>query len=396
MCYNKRRNCDIYREKHVMKTYFDEVKKNFGFGFMRLPLLGNGEIDCNQTKQMVDLFLENGFNYFDTAHGYLSGKSEIALRECLVERYPRDSFVLANKLTASYFNTEADIKPFFFSQLKICGVDFFDFYLMHAQSRENYSHFKDCRAYEQAFELKAAGKIKHVGLSFHDTSDFLDKILTDYPAVEFVQIQFNYLDCDDPAVQSRQCYEVCRRHGKPVIVMEPVKGGNLVNLPQKAADVFAELKSGSAASYAIRYAAGFDGIFMTLSGMSNLEQMRDNISFMKDFRPLSDKENDAVKRVKSIFAEMHSIPCTACRYCVDGCPKSISIPDLFACKNAQNIHNDWNSKFYYKQRTARGGKASDCIECGKCEKVCPQHLPVRKLLKELAAQFEVPDTDEDD
>lgn len=206
-----------------MASYFSEIKKNFGFGCMRLPMKG-GEIDYDETKKMVDCFLENGFNYFDTAHGYLNTKSEIAVRECLTKRYPRDKYILADKLTEPYFKTEADVRPFFESQLEACGVEYFDFYLMHAQCASNFGHFKKCRAYEQAFELKKEGKVRHVALSFHDTADVLDKILTEYPDVEAVQIQLNYLDFDDPAVQSKKCYDVCRKHNKPVIVMEPVKG----------------------------------------------------------------------------------------------------------------------------------------------------------------------------
>lgn len=206
------------------------IRKNFGFGCMRLPMDGEN-VNIPETKQMVDAFLDAGFNYFDTAHGYLQGKSETALRECLTSRYPRERYILTDKLTANFFKTEADIRPFFESQLAACGVEYFDFYLMHAQGAGNYPHFRECHAYETAFRLKAEGKVRHVGISFHDTAEVLEQILTDYPDIEVVQIQFNYLDYDDPAVQSRRCYEVCRKHGKPVIVMEPVKGGNLVNLP---------------------------------------------------------------------------------------------------------------------------------------------------------------------
>ena len=208
----------------------EHIRKNFGFGCMRLPMDGEN-VNIPETKQMVDAFLDAGFNYFDTAHGYLQGKSETALRECLTSRYPRERYILTDKLTANFFKTEADIRPFFESQLAACGVEYFDFYLMHAQGAGNYPHFRECHAYETAFRLKAEGKVRHVGISFHDTAEVLEQILTDYPDIEVVQIQFNYLDYDDPAVQSRRCYEVCRKHGKPVIVMEPVKGGNLVNLP---------------------------------------------------------------------------------------------------------------------------------------------------------------------
>lgn len=355
---------------------------------MRLPMK-NGEVDEEEFKQMIDAFLDGGFNYFDTAHGYLQGKSETALRDCLVARYPRNRFVLTNKLTNFYFKNEAEVRPFFESQLKICGVDYFDFYLMHAQSKENFAFFKKCRAYEQALEWKKEGKIRHFGISFHDTAEVLEQILFEYPQIEVVQIQLNYVDYDDPAVQSRKCLEVCNRFHKPVIVMEPVKGGNLVRLPEEARKYLEELGTASTASYAIRFAAGCEGVFMTLSGMSDRTQMNDNLSFMKDFTPLNEKERRAIDRVCAVFRSMHLIPCTACRYCTEGCPKKISIPDLFSCMNAKNIYHDWNADYYYTQvYTKNNGKASACIGCGKCEKACPQHLPIRSLLKEVAKQFE--------
>ena len=326
----------------------EKIKKNFGFGCMRLPMQGE-DVDIEQTKQMVDTFLAQGFNYFDTAHGYIQGKSELALKECLTSRHNREDYILTNKLSEGYFKTQADIRPFFQSQLEACGVDYFDFYLMHSQGSTNYQHFKDCRAYETAFELKAEGKVRHVGISFHDRAEVLDQILTEYPQIEVVQIQFNYLDYDDIAVQSRKCYEVCRKHGKPVLVMEPVKGGSLVNLPEEAKKVLDDLHGGSPASYAIRFAAGFPGMMMVLSGMSNMEQMKDNLSYMRDFKPLNETELAAVNKVQEIFHKMNMIPCTACRYCVEGCPKQISIPDLFAIMNIKQLHHDWNADYYYEE-----------------------------------------------
>lgn len=355
---------------------------------MRLPMNGT-EVDTAEFSRMVDTFLENGFNYFDTAHGYVATKSETALRECLTSRYPRERYILTDKLTNFYFRQESDIRPFFESQLKACGVDYFDFYLMHAQSAEIFAMFKRCRAYEIALELKEEGKIRHFGISFHDRAEVLDQILTEYPQVEVVQIQLNYVDWDDPAVESRKCYEVCRKHGKPVIVMEPCKGGNLTDLPEDAKAVFDALGGGSPASYAIRFAAGHEGILMVLSGMSNLAQMQDNLSFMKDFKPLNEKEQEAVAKVCEIFRSKNLVPCTACRYCTAGCPKKISIPDLFACLNAKKVFQNWNTDYYYTNvHTVNNGKASACIGCGKCEAACPQHLPIRDLLKQVAAEFE--------
>lgn len=366
----------------------DGVKKNFGFGCMRLPMV-NGEVDIEEMNKMVDAFLENGFNYFDTAHGYLQGKSEKALKTSLADRYDRSRFILTNKLTNFFFKKEEEIRPFFEQQLKDCGVEYFDYYLMHAQGADNFRFFKNCKAYETAFALKAEGKIKHVGISFHDKADVLEQILTEYPQIEVVQIQFNYVDYDDPAAESRKCYEICRKYGKPVIVMEPVKGGNLVNLPQSAKDIFNKLGENSPASYAIRFAAGFDGIDMVLSGMGSLQQMADNISYMKEFQPLNDNEMEAVRKVQEIFKGMNLIPCTACRYCEAGCPKKIAIPDLFAVMNTKQIYHDWNADYYYNNvHTSLGRKASDCVKCGRCEKACPQHLEIRRLLEDVAKEFE--------
>ncbi len=360
----------------------------FGFGCMRLPMK-NGEVDYEQFNLMIDTYMDAGFNYFDTAHGYINGKSELALKDCLVARYPRDSFILTDKLTVSYFNSEEAIRPFFMQQLKDTGVEYFDYYLMHAQDRHNYEHFKKHRAYEIAQELKSEGKIKHVGISFHDTSDVLDMILTEHPEIEIVQIQFNYMDINNPSVQSKKAYDICRKHGKPILIMEPIKGGGLVNLPETAKAVFDKLDpNASYASYALRFAASFEGVYKVLSGMSTIEQMNDNISFMKDFKPFTDEEHEAVVKVREILESLDRIDCTACRYCVDGCPMNISIPDLFGCYNDKKVFNDWNSSYYYGVHTKGKGNASDCIECGQCENICPQKLPIIKLLKDVAATFE--------
>lgn len=363
--------------------------RNFGFGFMRLPMLETEEVDTAKLSAMVDLFLSEGFTYFDTAHGYVGGKSEIALKECLTSRYPREAYVLTDKLTGAYFEKEADILPLFENQLELTGVSYFDYYLLHALTQTAYDKFIRCKAFDAVKKLKAEGKIKHIGISFHDKPAVLEKILTENPEIEVVQIQFNYADYDNPSIESYAVYKVCEKFGKPVIVMEPCKGGGLVNLPDEAKAILDALGSSSYASYCIRYAASFPNIFMVLSGMSNLEQMRDNLGFMKEFKPFTDEEFSAVKQVRKILNAQDSIACTACRYCVDGCPKHISIPELFGCYNAKKQFKDWNSDFYYNVNTSMGkGKASDCIKCGKCEKICPQHLPIRHLLEQTALTFE--------
>jgi predicted aldo/keto reductase-like oxidoreductase len=336
---------------------------------------------------MIEAFFAAGFNYFDTAHGYLQGKSEKAVKDCLTRRYPREKYLLANKLSNPYFEKEEDIRPFFENQLEWCGVEYFDFYLMHAQNANNYKKYKACRAYEIARELKEEGKIRHIGLSFHDSAEVLDMILTENPFVEFVQIQFNYLDFENVGVQSRLCYEVCRKHNKPVIVMEPVKGGSLVNLPEKAQKVLDDIRTGSNASYAIRFAASFEGMFMVLSGMSNMEQMADNLSFMTDFKKLTDAEFKALTVVCNCIREQHLIACTACRYCEEGCPKQIAIPDLFSAVNAKK-RGEEGAEARYASYTENRGKASDCIRCAKCERICPQKLPIRTLLVEVAKAFD--------
>ena len=365
---------------------FNEVKKNFGFGLMRLPMK-DGAIDNAELCEMVDLFIERGFNYFDTAHGYHNGLSEKAVRECISTRYPREAYVLTNKLSSSYFKTYEDIRPYFEKQLEECGVEYFDFYLMHAQDKKHFEKYKKHNAYEAALEFLAEGKIKHFGISFHDRAEVLEEILTAYPQIEVVQIQFNYVDYDDAAVQGRKVYDVCRKFNKPIIVMEPVKGGSLVNLPKEAQSVLSALNGGSNASYAIRFAASFDDVFMVLSGMGNMAMMRDNLSYMEDFKPLSDVELDAVWRVRDIFNAQKLIPCTECRYCMEVCPKQIPIPNFFASLNDHKRFNDWNSSYYYEIHS-KSVKASDCIKCGKCEAICPQHLNIRELLDEVAKSFE--------
>ena len=362
-----------------MNPFFPEIKRNFGFGMMRLPM-AEDKVDLAMTTDMVDAFLAAGFNYFDTAHPYIQGQSETAIRDCLVKRYPRDSYILTNKLSGSYFEKEEEIRPLIELQLAQCGVEYFDFLLMHAMSAERHEKYLKTRAYDIAQELKGEGKLCHVGISFHDTAEVLDKILTDRPEIEVVQLQMNYVDMDDPRVQGRACYEVCRKHGKPVIVMEPVKGGSLVNLPETATSL---MTSSSPASYAIRYVAGFENVMMVLSGMSNMEQMTDNLSYMTDFRPLNQEELAVIDQVRTIYQSEHRVPCTACRYCTDGCPAGIPIPDVFQCFNDSHRGEEGAAAVY----AGFANNASACVGCGQCEAVCPQQLQIRQLLKAVEKRF---------
>ncbi len=368
---------------------FDQ-KRRFAFGCMRLPMKGN-EVDIEQFKQMVDAFIQAGFTYFDTAHGYIEGKSELAIKEALSSRYPRDAYSLTNKLTEPYFSCEEDIEPFFMSQLKACGVEYFDYYLMHAQNRKNVQHFDRCKAYEKAVELKNRGLIKHIGISFHDSADVLDDILTRHPMVEVVQIQFNYLDYHSASIQSKACYDVCVKHNKPILVMEPVKGGSLVNLPEEARAIFDKLGGGSYASYAIRFVLNHPQVAMVLSGMSDMQQMLDNISYTADFKPLTPAEEKAIEEVRAVFESTKAIGCTKCRYCVEQnqCPMNIRIPEAFAAYNARVSFKEWSAGRFYRDEVVKAGfgRPEECIECGGCEAACPQHLPIRELLKDVAKEF---------
>lgn len=370
-----------------MNKFFNEINKNFGFGCMRLPMLNEKDVDFDQVSIMVDDFIKQGFNYFDTAHVYIGGQSEEAIKRCLATRYKRDQFVLTNKLSPNCFNSEEDIVPFLNMQLEACGVEYFDFYLMHALNKTSYENkYKRFNAFKVAEQLKKEGKIKHIGMSFHDSAEVLDLILTEQPCIECVQIQLNYLDYEDASIQSRQCYEVCVKHHKPVIIMEPVKGGSLIRLPNEAFEVLKGLNV-SAPNLAIRFAASHNQVMMVLSGMSNIEQMNDNLSFMKDFKPLNNNEFEGASKIAAIIRAKHMIACTGCRYCVDGCPKNIMIPDLFACYNANKYYGDKNANGYYRQHTTNHGKPSECLKCGKCENSCPQHLHIRDLLVEVDKEF---------
>ena len=370
-------------------------EKKLGFGFMRLPLLdkeNQDSIDFEQLNRMVDRFLEKGFTYFDTAYMYHNFKSEIALRETLVKRHKRDTFTVASKLPTMFLKTEEYLPKIFNEQLEKCGVEYFDYYLIHNLGVENYKTAQRLKAFEFVQEKKAEGKVKKFGFSFHDKADLLDKILTEHPETEFVQLQINYIDWDSESIQSRRCYEVAEKHNVPVIVMEPVKGGTLVNIPEAADKLFKEYAPNlSTASWAIRFAASLPKVMMVLSGMSNFEQLEDNTEYMKDFIPFSEEEYKLVADVVDVLNKAISIPCTACNYCVDGCPKKIPIPKYFSLYNTdkQFISQGFSvQKVYYENLGKEYGKASDCIGCKKCEKSCPQHLPIVELLKDVKAHFE--------
>lgn len=361
---------------------FENVKRNFGFGCMRLPMT-EGEVDKVEFSKMIDTFIKAGFNYFDTAHGYIDGKSERAIKDCLTSRYKRDEYVIADKLSDWFFKTEAEIRPLFEEQLRICGVEYFDFYLFHALNRNSYKKHKECNSFEIVKELKAKGKIRHIAMSFHDTADILDMILSEQPEIEAVQLQINYLDYDDPGVQSQKCYDVAVKHGKKVIVMEPVKGGALVNLPAPAIAEFEKLGDAPPVSYALRYAASYPEVFMVLSGMGSMEMMESNIKTMYPFVPLSREELCATDKAREIIRKYNQIPCTKCRYCAEICPKNVPIADMFEVYNEYAL-----AKVSRRETGLRLNefeiKASDCIECGKCESICPQNIEIRQKLKKLA------------
>lgn len=367
---------------------FDEINKKLAFGCMRLPTK-DGAVDYDEFSKMIDYFIANGFNYFDTARPYHMGQSEIAVGKCLSARYPREKFLLADKLSAHLIKGEQDILPMFNDQLAKCGVEYFDFYLLHALSKARFDFLNGINTFAICAELKRQGKIRHLGISFHDSAEVLEYILTTRPEIEFVQLQLNYVDMDDEEVQAQKCYDVCVKHNKPVMVMEPVKGGRLATLTEPARKVFDELNGGSPASYAIRYCASKDNVEIVLSGMSNFAQLKDNVDVMKNFAPLSQQEQNAVEQVRQIIKSTPLLGCTGCKYCVEGCPKHINIPECFYCLDTHRLFGGTQPKAQYNRLIAKYGKASDCIKCGKCEQICPQKLHVRDLLAQVAKEFEL-------
>ena len=371
--------------------------KKLGFGLMRLPLTDandKGSIDIEALKEMVDTFMEQGFTYFDTAWMYCAFKSENAVKEALTDRYPRDRYTLTTKLHASYLKTKEDRDRIFEEQRQKTGVDYFDYYLIHAIDQELYSIYNEMDCFNWLIEKKKQGLVKHIGFSYHDSAEFLDQVLTEHPEMEFVQLQMNYLDWESAEVQSRKCYEVASKHGKPVIVMEPVKGGTLADVPAEVRERFAAYHPDlSVPSWAIRFVASLDNVAMVLSGMSNMEQLMDNISYMKEFVPMNAEETELVHKAAEMIKDSIAIPCTGCSYCTEGCPMQIAIPDLFRVynKSKRGEITDVEANEEYRQLTESGGKARECLACGQCQVACPQHLEIINYLKDVAKCMEKQD-----
>lgn len=370
--------------------------KKLGFGLMRLPRLDPNDaskVDIEQLKKMVDLFLEKGFTYFDTAWMYNAFASESAIKQALVDRHPRDSFTLATKLHSGFFDSLEGRDEIFQAQLEKTGAGYFDYYLIHGIEAGSYPKYEKFDCFNWLLEKKAQGLVKHAGFSFHDTPELLDEILTKHPQMEFVQLQINYLDWESPWIQARGCYEVARKHDVPIIVMEPVKGGTLAQLPPAAEKLFKDHDpSLSAASWAIRFAASLPGVMMVLSGMSDLPQVQDNLSFMEDFQPLTEEEKAMTFKAAEIINGQIAIPCTGCSYCTEGCPQHIAIPQYFSLYNEDMREAEskgWTINFTNYDTLAKTfGRAADCIACGQCEAVCPQHLPIIETLQKVSQRYD--------
>ena len=375
-----------------MERYLGESLPKLGFGLMRLPMLGDA-VDLRQTMEMTDRFLEAGFRYFDTAYGYLNGKSEAAARAALVERYPREDFLLATKLPAwAGAKTKEDAERMFYNSLARTGAGYFDFYLLHNLGPGRTEKFEEYRIWDFLAQRKREGLIRHLGFSIHDSAEALDRVLNAHPEAEFVQLQINYADWDSPTIQSRRCYETARAHGKPVIVMEPVKGGTLSVLPPRAAAPLRALRpDDSVSSWALRYAASLEGVITVLSGMSDLSQMEDNLKTMRDFAPLSREEYAALDETMAVIRATPTIPCTGCDYCAKDCPMHVGISDHFRAMNLWKVYgNLLAAKRNYEMeiRVCGHAPASACVGCGRCEAVCPQSIPIIQELRGVAAALE--------
>lgn len=365
--------------------------KKLGFGLMRLPLLDpkdNKSVDIEQTKTMVDTFLARGFTYFDTAWMYCGFESENAIREALVERHPRDSFTLADKLHSAFIKTKEDRDRVFEEQRKKTGVDYFDYYLLHDVTRDHYKVYEELDCFRWIKEKKQAGLVKHIGFSFHDNAEFLEEVIVKHRDLfEFVQLQINYLDWESERVQSRLCYEVARKYDLPIIVMEPVKGGTLAKVPDSVSAMFrAYHEDWSAPSWAIRFAAGLEGVMTVLSGMSSMEQLLDNTDYMTDFKPLNETEQKIVRTAADMINEKVAIPCTGCSYCTGDCPMGIDIPTFLALYNA-DMRGEDGARQEYAERAGRYGAPTSCIGCGQCEDICPQHLSIISDLVRVTEHF---------
>ena len=372
-------------------------EKKLGFGLMRMPQTdpaNAASVDLDQVCRMVDLFLERGFTYFDTAWMYNGFASETVAGKALVARHPRESFTLATKLHSAFFDSLEGRDKVFNAQLENTGAGYFDYYLLHGIEASMLPKYEQFDCFNWLLEKKAQGLVRHVGFSFHDTPELLDEILTKHPQMEFVQLQINYLDWESEWIQSRRCYEVAEKHGKPVIVMEPVKGGTLAKLPEEAEKLFKDHDPDlSIPSWAIRFVASLPNVMVVLSGMSSLEQMENNTGYMQDFKPLTEEEKELCHKAAGIINSQIAIPCTGCSYCTEGCPMHIAIPKYFSLYN-EDMREDleqkgWTVNFTnYKIVAQDFGLASSCIGCGQCESVCPQHLPIIENLKLVAAHFE--------
>jgi uncharacterized protein len=370
-------------------------EKKLGYGCMRLPLLNKEDqtsFDYELINKLFDTYLEKGFTYFDTAYTYHGYHAEEAIRKVLVERYHRATFQLATKMPLRDFKDSEDFERIFNEQLTNCGVDFFDFYLLHNMGSNVYEKCCKYGAFDFVLKKKAEGKIKVVGMSFHDTPELLEEILSKYAdGLDFLQLQINYMDWEQPNVQSRRCLEIANKYNKPVIVMEPCKGGTLVNVPKEAEKLMKDYNpAASTASWALRFAASQKGVFRVLSGMNSMEQVEDNTSFMVDFMPLNEEENAIIEKVTKIINENTAVQCTACEYCTHGCPKDIAIPNYFALYNSvMRTTGSFSSQMvYYNNIAINHGKASECIGCKQCEGACPQHLPITQYLEDVVEKFE--------